>query len=141
MQLENKGAIVTGAAHAAAGAATGALGGKCRFVATDVGDARQAETVVAEAGRAFGGLDILVNNAGIIHAADFLDLAEADFDRVLRVNLKGAFLVGQAAAKRMVAQVQAGKPPGCIINMSSINAVVAIPNHAPYCVSTGGLDQ
>ncbi len=78
---------------------------------------------------------------GIIHAADFLDLAEADFDRVLRVNLKGAFLVGQAAARQMVAQVKAGRPPGAIINMSSINAVVAIPNQVPYCVSKGGLNQ
>jgi NAD(P)-dependent dehydrogenase (short-subunit alcohol dehydrogenase family) len=68
-------------------------------------------------------------------------LAEADFDRVLRVNLKGAFLVGQATARRMVAQVKAGKPPGSIVNMSSINAVVAIPNHTPYCVSKGGIDQ
>jgi NAD(P)-dependent dehydrogenase (short-subunit alcohol dehydrogenase family) len=90
---------------------------------------------------AFGDLDILVNNAGIIHGADFLELAEADFDRVLRVNLKGAFLVGQAAARRMVAQVKAGKPPGSIVNMSSINAVVAIANHTPYCVSKGGIDQ
>src|SRR5262245_46953197 len=154
MQLDNKIAIVTGGAHgiglaiakryvaegarvtiadvdAAAGATEArALGDPCRFVATDVGDARAAENVVAETCRAFGDLDILVNNAGIIHGADFLDLAEADFDRVLRVNLKGAFLVGQAAAKRMVAQVKAGKPPGTIINMSSINAVVAIPNHA-----------
>jgi NAD(P)-dependent dehydrogenase (short-subunit alcohol dehydrogenase family) len=60
---------------------------------------------------------------------------------VLRTNLKGAFLVGQAAARRMVAQVKAGKPPGAIINMSSINAVVAIPNQVPYCVSKGGLAQ
>ena len=67
--------------------------------------------------------------------------AEADFDRVLCVNLKGAFLTGQAAARRMVAQVKAGRPPGTIINMSSINAVVAIPNHVPYCVSKGGIDQ
>jgi glucose 1-dehydrogenase len=165
MQLDNKVAIVTGGAHgiglaiakryvaegarvtiadvdAAAGeAAASAFGGKCRFVPTDVGDARNADNVVAETCRAFGDLDILVNNAGIIHGADFLDLAEADFDRVLRVNLKGAFLVGQAAAKRMVAQVKAGKPPGTIINMSSINAVVAIANHAPYCVSKGGIDQ
>ena len=165
MTLENKVAIVTGGAHgiglaiarryvaegakvtiadvdAKAGqAAAGALGqAKCRFVATDVGAAGDAENVVAETCRVFGGLDILVNNAGIIHAADFLDLKEADFDRVLRVNLKGAFLVGQAAARRMVAQVKDGKPPGSIINMSSINAV-AIPNHAPYCVSKGGLDQ
>jgi glucose 1-dehydrogenase len=165
MRLKDKVAIVTGAAHgiglaiarryvaegarvtiadidAAAGeAAARALGQEARFVATDVGDAGNAENVVAETCRAFGDLDILVNNAGIIHGADFLDLTQADFDRVLRVNLKGAFLVGQAAARRMVAQVKAGKPAGTIINMSSINAVVAIANHTPYCVSKGGIDQ
>ena len=166
MRLENKAAIVTGGARGiglaiaeryvaegarvtiadideAAGAAVAAAIGpdRCRFVATDVGDARSVEHVVAENCRAFGTLDILVNNAGIIHGADFLDLAEADFDRVLRVNLKGAFLVGQAAARRMVAQLAAGTAPGTIINMSSINAVVAIPNHAPYCASKGALDQ
>jgi NAD(P)-dependent dehydrogenase (short-subunit alcohol dehydrogenase family) len=166
MQLANKVAIVTGGARgiglaiakryvaegakvviadidAAAGeAAASALGqAQCRFVATDVGAPRDAENVVAEACRLFGGLDILVNNAGIVHAADFLDIAEADFDRVMRVNLKGAFLVGQAAARRMVALVRAGKPPGAIINMTSINARVAIPNQVPYCVSKGGLDQ
>jgi NAD(P)-dependent dehydrogenase (short-subunit alcohol dehydrogenase family) len=112
-----------------------------RFVATDVGDARQANELIAEACSAFGKLDILVNNAGIIHAADFLDIAEADFDRVLRVNLKGAFLVGQAAARQMVAQVKAGGPPGAIVNMSSVNAVLAIPNQVPYCVSKGGIAQ
>src|SRR5207302_11450515 len=103
--------------------------------------AGDAERLVAETIAALGSLDIMVNNAGIVHAADFLDLAEADFDRVLRVNLKGAFLTGQAAARRMVAQVKAGKPPGSIINMSSINAVVAIANQVPYCVSKGGLAQ
>ena len=82
-----------------------------------------------------------MNNAGIIHTADFLDIAEADFDRVLRVNLKGMFLSGRSAAKQMVAQVKAGKPPGAIVNMSSINARVAIPNQVPYCVSKGGVDQ
>jgi glucose 1-dehydrogenase len=166
MKLENKVAIVTGGAHGiglaiakryvaegasvviadidrgAGEAAASALGqAKCRFIATDVGDARAAENLVGEACRAFGNLDVLVNNAGIIHAAEFLDLKEADFDRVLRVNLKGAFLVGQAAARRMVEQVRAGRRPGSVINMSSINAEVAIPNHAPYCVSKGGLAQ
>jgi NAD(P)-dependent dehydrogenase (short-subunit alcohol dehydrogenase family) len=166
MKLENKIAVVTGAARgiglaiarqyvaagakvaiadvdAAAGeAAAQELGSaRCRFLRTDVGDAGQAEELVAETCRAFGGLDVLVNNAGITHGAEFLDLAEADFDRVLRVNLKGAFLVGQAAARRMVAQVEAGKPPGAIVNLSSINAVVAIANQLPYCVSKGGIDQ
>ena len=122
--------------------AAAALGeAHCRFVATDVGDRAAAENIVTETTRSFGGVDILVNNAGIVHAADFLDLAESDFERVLRVNLKGAFLIGQAAARQMVAQARAGRPPGSIINMSSINAVVAIANHVPYCVSKGGLDQ
>jgi glucose 1-dehydrogenase len=120
--------------------AAAAFGANCRFVRADVGEARDAQHLVTEA-LAFGGVDILVNNAGIIHAADFLDLTEADFDRVLRVNLKGAFLVGQAAARQMVAQVKAGRAPGVIINMSSINAVVAIANQVPYCVSKGGLNQ
>ena len=51
------------------------------------------------------------------------------------------FLVGQAAAKQMVAQVKAGKAPGAIVNMTSINAVVAIPNQVPYCAAKGGLAQ
>jgi NAD(P)-dependent dehydrogenase (short-subunit alcohol dehydrogenase family) len=90
----------------------------------------------------FGRIDILVNNAGIVHGAEFLDLAEADFDRVLRVNLKGAFLCGQAAARRMVAQApRESGDRGVIINMSSINSVVAIPNQVAYTVSKGGLNQ
>ena len=164
MRLKDKIAIVTGGAHgighaiarryvaegarvtiadvdAEAGEAAARTLGQAQFVHTDVGDAQAAEHVVAETCRAYGGIDILVNNAGIIHTADFLDIAEADFDRVLRVNLKGMFLVGQAAAKQMVAQVKAGKPPGAIVNMSSVNARVAIPNQVPYCVSKGGTDQ
>ena len=143
-RLIAEGARVTIAdVDATAGAAAArALGEpECWFAATDVGTARAVADMIAGACDRFGGLDILVNNAGIIHTADFLDLEEADFDRVLRVNLKGAFLVGQAAARRMVAQVKSGKAPGAIINMSSINAVVAIPNQVPYCTAKGGLDQ
>jgi len=140
--------IVIGDIDPAGEAEARALGANCRFVATDVGSAGDAEKLVAQATTAFGKLDVLVNNAGIIHAADFLDLKEQDFDRVLRVNLKGAFLVGQAAARQMVAQLKGGTGDvgsagraGAIINMSSINAAVAIPNQAPYCVSKGGLSQ
>jgi len=110
-------------------------------MAADVSDSASVAAMFAQVSRLVPRLDILVNNAGIIHTADFLDLAEADFDRVIRVNLKGMFLIGQAAAKQMVAQVKAGKPPGAIVNMSSINARVAIPNQVPYCVSKGGVDQ
>ena len=136
--------VVVADVDEATGKATAAELGepRCRFVRADVGSADDARQVVEAACAAFGGdIDVLVNNAGIIHTADFLDVAEADFDRVLRVNLKGAFLVGQAAARRMVAQAKAGKAPGAIINMTSINAVVAIPNQVPYCVSKGGLAQ
>jgi NAD(P)-dependent dehydrogenase (short-subunit alcohol dehydrogenase family) len=116
-------------------AAAKALGMSAHFVRCDVGSAKEVASLIAEAEN-FGGVDILVNNAGIVHGADFLDLAEADFDRVLQVNLKGAFLVAQAAAKKM-----AHKKRGAIVNMASINSQVAIPNQIPYSVSKGGLLQ
>jgi NAD(P)-dependent dehydrogenase (short-subunit alcohol dehydrogenase family) len=118
------------------------LGAKARFTKADVGSSEDALRLVEEACAAFSGdIDIAVNNAGIIHTADFIDIAEADFDRVIRVNLKGVFNTGQAAAKRMVAQVKEGRAPGAIINMSSVNAVLAIPNQVPYCAAKGGVDQ
>ena len=115
--------------------------GAVRFIRCDVGDKADAENLVASTIQAWGSVDVLVNNAGIVHAADFLDVTEADFDRVLRVNLKGAFLVGQAAARQMVAQVKAGGAPGAIVNMSSVNAVFAIANQVPYSASKGGINQ
>jgi glucose 1-dehydrogenase len=111
-------------------------GGRARFIETDVGDGAQARRLVDQTLEAFGRLDVLINNAGIIKTADFLEISEADFDVVLRVNLKGVFLVGQAAARAMVKQ---GK--GAIVNMSSTNAVVAIPNQVPYATSKGGVNQ
>jgi glucose 1-dehydrogenase len=117
------------------------LGASAHFVACDVGDAGAVDRLIKATVSKFGALDILVNNAGIIHTADFLDISEADFDRVLRVNLKGSFLAGQAAAQELVRQVKAGGKPGTIINMSSVNSVVAIPNQVPYSVSKGGVQQ
>ncbi|MEW5421085.1 SDR family NAD(P)-dependent oxidoreductase [Amorphus sp. 3PC139-8] len=107
----------------------------------DVGERLDVRNLVAATLEAFGEIDILVNNAAILVGADFLELEEADFDRVLRVNLKGAFLVSQAVAKHMVERVEAGGPPGAIVNMSSINAVFAIANQVPYSVSKGGINQ
>lgn len=111
------------------------------FTACDVGDAKAVDALVKATVAKFGSLDILVNNAGIVSPADFLEVKEADFDRVLRVNVKGSFLTGQTAARQMVEQVKAGKKPGAIINMSSVNSVVALPNHAPYAVSKGSVAQ
>ncbi len=159
MRLQDKVAIVTGAAQgiglgvAEAFAAEGArvvladverqqgeaaaarLPGSL-FLPCDVGDASQVTELVERTVDRFGSLDICVSNAGILRAADILDLQEQDFDEVLRVNLKGGFLVGQAAARQMV-----GQGAGSIINMSSVNAVMTIPNQLAYNVSKGGLNQ
>ncbi|MCX7303460.1 MAG: SDR family oxidoreductase [Hyphomicrobiales bacterium] len=115
--------------------------GEARFHQTNVAVRADVDSLVAAAIAAFGKIDVLVNNAGIVHAADFLDLAEADFDRVLGVNLKGSFLTGQAVARHMVERVKAGGEPGSIVNMSSVNAVFAIANQVPYSVSKGGINQ
>jgi glucose 1-dehydrogenase len=117
------------------------LGQTARFVRCDVGSGEAVNALIADVLRGEGRLDVLVNNAAVLDSADFLDLGEADFDRVIRVNLKGAFLMGQAAARQMVAQVKAGGTPGAIINLSSVNAVFALPDHAAYSISKGGIAQ
>lgn len=113
------------------------LGHSAMFIHCDVGDRNAVEDAVKQVVSHFGALNICVSNAAIVHAADFLDIEEEDFDRVLRVNLKGMFLVGQAAARQMVKQ----ETGGAIINMSSVNAVLAIPDQVPYVVAKGGVHQ
>ncbi len=116
-------------------------GGRCVFKPCDVSRKLDVRNAVNATVDEFGALDFLVNNAGIVHAAGFLDLKEEDFDRVLAVNLKGYFLMGQAAARKMAEQVRDGREPGAIVNMSSINAAVAIADQTPYSVSKGGVNQ
>lgn len=99
--------------------------------------AAKAREIVAHAVKVFGAVDVLINNAGVIHTADFLDFPEDAFDRTLSINLRTPFLLGQAVARQMVAQ----KKPGSIVNMSSVNAELAIPNAVAYSVSKGGLKQ
>lgn len=106
------------------------------YVHCDVGDKAQVDALVARVLQTQGRIDVLVNNAGIFRAADFLEVSEDDFDAVLRVNLKGAFLAGQAVARAMAA---AGG--GAIVNMSSVNGTLAIPSIASYNVSKGGVNQ
>lgn len=121
-------------------AAATAIG--ARFIEADVADRNAIDASLKTFLDAFGRVDVLVNNAGITHAAEFLDLTEEAFDRVLAINLKSYFLMGQAVARHMVATPGAdGDERGAIINMSSVNAVLAIPNQVPYVVSKGGVQQ
>ncbi|MBD9597734.1 SDR family oxidoreductase [Ensifer sp. ENS05] len=106
-------------------------------VLTDVSCKNQIEQLVARAVAWFGRLDVMVNNAGICPIVPFLDVTEETYDRVLAINLKGAFFGTQAAGRQMIAQGQGG----VIINMSSINSGLANPTVAPYAISKGGMNQ
>ena len=81
----------------------------------------------------FGAIDILVNNAAIAMHRIF-SITEADYDRVLGINLKGSFLMLQACAREMVKQGKRATP-GAIVNMSSVNDTLAIPTIVSYCVA------
>ena len=119
------------------GAAAERLGKGAIFVRCDVGDKAEVDGMIARVSRELGPIDVAVCNAGISISKNALELTEEDFDRVIRVNLKGTFLVGQAVAKHMVA----GGRAGAIVNMSSVNAVMAIPTIVPYVASKGGVNQ
>jgi 2,3-dihydro-2,3-dihydroxybenzoate dehydrogenase len=118
--------VSAAAAEVAAMAETGTLG-----VRVDVTDAQQVRTLVSDTVERFGRLDVLVNAAGILHVAPFLEQTEAEWDESLRVNAKGTFLCGQAAAARMVAQTEGGR----IINVASNAARVPRMHNAAYCAS------
>jgi NAD(P)-dependent dehydrogenase (short-subunit alcohol dehydrogenase family) len=109
-----------------------ALGIPCD-VADPAAVAKLVETVIGMWGR----IDVLINNAGIIMAGDILTLDLETFDRVLAVNLRGGFVLGQAVARHMVER----EIQGAIINMSSVNSLLAIPNQLAYAVSKGGVAQ
>jgi NAD(P)-dependent dehydrogenase (short-subunit alcohol dehydrogenase family) len=168
MRLQSKVALITGAGQgigAACAQRFAAEGARLMLVDQDGGKAAAVASMLAASGHEatsmradvsvkadvdaavtatiarFERVDILVNNAGITHAADFLDLDEKDFDRVLAVNLKSMFLFSQAVARRMIAQQWPQGSGGAIVNMSSVNAVLAIPNQIPYVVSKGGVNQ
>jgi NAD(P)-dependent dehydrogenase (short-subunit alcohol dehydrogenase family) len=116
-------------------AAIEGAGGTAIAVALDVSDASGVSAAVQEAASRLGGLDILVNNAGVTATVPLLDLEESDWDRILDTNLKGAFLVGQAAARLMRGN------GGAIINVASILGERVAGQLAPYAASKAGLLQ
>lgn len=117
-------------------------------VECDVSNKLEVHNLIANTLSAFDRLDGVINNAGIALKGGSLDLSVTDFDRVLAVNLRGAFLVSKAVAQHMVAEIENRDDrshltdrPYVIINMSSINDSVAIPDYLAYTVSKGGLLQ
>ena len=113
------------------------LGNGTVGIACDMGDADQINAMFDKVDADIGPVSILVNNAGIAMPGDFLETSLEQFQKVIDVNLTGTFIALQRAAKGMVAN----KIEGSIVNMSSINAIVAIPSIAAYCASKGGVMQ
>lgn len=163
MALKGKVAIVTGSssgigqaialALAAAGAAItinyrsnraaaedtqekiAAAGGRAFVVQADVSKLPDLQNLVDETVQTHGRLDIMVNNAGIETRTSTLETSEAEYDRVMNVNLKSAFFGTQFAARQMIAQGGGGR----IINISSIHEDWPMPGNSPYCLSKGGM--
>ena len=104
-------------------------------VRADVSQVAELRQLIDETVKAFGRLDIIVNNAGIETRTSVLDTTEAQYDRVMDINLKGAFFGTQLAAKQMIAQGGGGR----IINISSIHEDWPMPGNTPYCLSKGGM--
>jgi glucose 1-dehydrogenase len=163
MKLQNKVAIVTGAATgigkaiattmaaegasvvidyvgdpALANAAVQAIqttGGKVQACPADVSNPDQVNQLIQKAIDSFGRLDILVNNAGLEYKHPFPEFPLEHWNKIIAVDLTGPFLCAQAAAKAMIRQGSGGR----IINISSIHEDLPMPTNAPYCAAKGGL--
>lgn len=152
MRLQNKVAIVTGASrgigrgiadefikqgakvvYSDLAPAENLPAENAAFIACDVSNAGQVNNLIQQAKERFGGLDILVNNAGIYPFKPFLEISEAEWDKVISVNLRSIFLCSQAAAKIM-------SGGGKIISVSSIAAFIGFAGLTHYCASKGGIN-
>ena len=111
------------------------LGDKVTAVEADVSKIAELQTLVDTAVSTFGRLDIMVNNAGIETRTSVLDTTEAQYEKVLDVNLKSAFFGTQLAAKQMIAQGGGGR----IINVTSVHEDWPMPGNTAYCLSKGGM--
>ena len=112
-----------------------AIGGRAIAVAADISQADQVNSLMQQTIAAYGKIDILVNNAGIEKKYAFVDYPLDVWQKIIAVNLTGAFLCSQAAARQMIAQGNGGR----IINISSIHEDLPLLTNAPYCASKGGL--
>ena len=118
------------------------------FVPCDVSDKLSVTNLLAETRATFEHIDILINNAGIVSPGTILDLNVDDFDKVMSINLRGAFVVAQACAQQMVEQITEDQTRAdvcrkryAIVNMSSVNAQLSIANQLAYSASKGAMNQ
>jgi glucose 1-dehydrogenase len=112
-----------------------ALGDNVIGVKADVSQMSELQNLFAMAVKEFGRVDIMVNNAGIETRTSILDTTEAQYDRVLSINLKSAFFGTQLAAQQMIKQGGGGR----IINITSVHEDWPMPGNTAYCLSKGGM--
>jgi glucose 1-dehydrogenase len=110
-------------------------GGEGIICQADVTKMTDIRNLIDIAWKTWGGCDTLVNNAGMEKGADFWEVTEADYDKVLDVNLKGPFFLTQYFVQKLLAATK----PGRIINISSVHEDMAMPHFSTYCASKGGL--
>jgi NAD(P)-dependent dehydrogenase (short-subunit alcohol dehydrogenase family) len=109
--------------------------GEIAGVAGDVSDEADVARIVGAARESLGGLDVLINNAGTSRRSAFLDIAAGEWDRIIAVNLRGMFLVAQAASRVLTEQGGGG----AIVNMCSTNGIAGEEDYAHYNASKGGV--
>lgn len=110
-------------------------GRRASYVECDISYKNDIKTVIKAADE-FGGVDIMVNNAGIFFMEDFLETTEEEFDRIMSINAKGVYFGCQLAANAMIDKGKDGR----IINISSINGLVANGEYPVYCMSKGAVN-
>jgi NAD(P)-dependent dehydrogenase (short-subunit alcohol dehydrogenase family) len=118
------------------------IGCRVLYCRGDVADPANRSRILEQIRSHYGSLNVLVNNAGVApqQRLDILDTTPESYDRVMDINLKGAFFLAQATAKGMIEQKRTDPDfSGCIINISSISATVASVNRGEYCIAKAGM--
>lgn len=116
-----------------------ALGRQAHLIAADLGDTASIKALVQGTVAHFGRLDVLVNNAATWEWDDFTDIPEADWDKMVAVDLKGPFLCSQEAAKQMIAQANETQRGGAIVSISSVHSYRCWPQDTVYGICKAGI--
>lgn len=119
-------------------------GGEATFVLADVANRLHVHNILAEALDAYDRIDVLCHMTFENYSAGFLETSEEDFERVVAANLRSAFLINQAVAKQFIRQKEKmgeAAPAGAIVNLVSVEAVTAAPDHVAFAATQGGIQQ